>query len=47
MKYVAKVNSIAVIDDNGKNHTVTDEYILERAREIINKSESFIQTEEE
>lgn len=47
LRYIAKVNSIAVIDDNGKNYTITDEYILERAREIMNKSESFIQTEEE
>lgn len=47
LTYVANVNSIKVIDDNGKNYTITDEYILERVKEIMNKSESFIQTEEE
>lgn len=47
LRYVAKVNSIAVIDDNGKNYTVTDEYILEKAREIMNTREYFIQTEKE
>lgn len=44
--YVANVNSIEVKDDNGKNYTITDEYIFEKVKEIINKSESVIQTKE-
>lgn len=46
LTYVANVNSIKVIDDNGKNYTITDKYILEKVKEIINKSERVIQTKE-
>ena len=47
LRYVAKVNQISVIDDEGKNHNVIDEMLLDKVKEILNGSERLIKVEEE
>jgi hypothetical protein len=49
LRYVAKVNSISVVNDNGKQYKVIDQYLLEKVLEVLNKSERLIEvdTEEE
>tara|TARA_R100000329_G_scaffold73768_2_gene64067 strand:+ start:57 stop:362 length:306 start_codon:yes stop_codon:yes gene_type:complete len=47
LTYVAKVNPISVIDDDGKGYKVTDKKLLERVQEILNKSETLIGLEKE
>jgi hypothetical protein len=47
LRYVAKVNPISVIDDDGKRYKVTDKKLLERVQEIFNKSETLVGLEKE
>jgi len=47
LRYVAKVNQISVIDDEGKNYNVIDEMLLDKVKEILNGSERLIKVEEE
>lgn len=46
LRYVAKVNSISVIDDDGKKYKVIDKKLLEEVQAILNKSESLIEVEQ-
>jgi len=47
LRYVAKVNQISVIDDEGKNHNVIDEMLLDKVKEVLNGTERLIKVEEE
>ena len=46
LRYVAKVNQISVIDDEGKNHNVIDEMLLDKVKEVLNGTERLIKVEE-
>ena len=43
LRYVAKVNSISVIDDEGQKFKVIDKKLLEEVQEILNRRETLVE----